>query len=381
MGWLAQIVCGVGLLLSTQATARAEGGDLTLIAAQKLAWQIVPKQKNPDGWGKDIWFALDRNGITPSKSNFCAVAAVIEQESSFVANPEVKSIGRLAIEEATAKIAKLPLLNGIARSVVFSFLENRPDPKKSYLRAIRTAKTERDLDLVARRIVYYLLAEYANVAVLNMPGMASVIEDVNPVKTIGAMQVSMSFVVSEVAAKQGRGLRLQEVWDLRDKLYSRSWGVHFGTRMLLRYRAGYSDRLYVFADYNAGRYSSRNAAFQKMLAMVTGQKISLDGDLLIYESGTPAGRQSQTERALAGIGSGLTEDQIRKDLLLEKRYDFHETVTYLVVAQRYHRRTGLRPLYETLPQIALRGPKQLKSMSTERFARKVKSRYERCMRR
>ncbi|MEZ6841085.1 DUF1615 family protein [Acinetobacter baumannii] len=36
----------------------------------------------------------------------------------------------------------------------------------------------------------------------------------------------------------------------------------------------------VFADYNSCMYSSRNAAFQKMLKELTDKDISLDGDLL-----------------------------------------------------------------------------------------------------
>ena len=57
--------------------------------------------------------------------------------------------------------------------------------------------------------------------------------------------------------------------------------------MLLGYRANYPSRLYVFADYNAGRYASRNTAFQHMVATLSKRDLALDGDLMLYEGGKP----------------------------------------------------------------------------------------------
>ena len=109
----------------------------------------------------------------------------------------------------------------------------------------------------------------------------------NPVSTLGSMQVSISYVIAEVEKAKSSKLGLAEIWKLRDELYTRAGGVNYGTRMLLGYHAGYGSRLHVFADYNAGRYASRNAAFQHMVAKLSGADLALDGDLLIYEGGIP----------------------------------------------------------------------------------------------
>ncbi len=319
------------------------------------------------------------NGIAQKKSNVCAVMAVIEQESTFTANPEVRGLGKLAENEIMAKLGDIPLIPGAASQGVKWFLENKPAPEKSYLALIRAARTERDLDLVFRNLVYYLFKEYASTRLLNTATVARRVDRINPVSTIGSMQVSLAYALAETERREDRSLALERIWQLRDNLYTRSGGVDFGTRMLLGYYAGYKTRLHVFADFNAGRFASRNAAFQHMVSELGRTKLALDGDLLLYESGIPSAKESGTEKAVRALKTGLSDEEIRGDLLNDKQYRFRDTATYKKVAALYEKATRKPAPYAMVPQIRLESPKLSKTMTTERFARAVLARYERCL--
>ena len=367
---LATLTCPIPAFAADPEVSRAE--------VRTLASEIVPAGKDAPGWAADIADALEGNSIRASRSNVCSVMAVIGQESTFTANPEVAGLGRIAEQQIKAKLAALPVLPGAAALGVEIFLATKPTPERSYLAMIRAAKTERDLDLVYRNLTFFLFRAYATTRLLNAAAVAHRIDAANPVATLGSMQVSAAFTIAEVEKAKNRRLGLGAIWKLRDELYTRKGGVAYGTRMLLGYRADYPSRLFVFADYNAGRYASRNAAFQHMVAALSGTELALDGDLMLYDAGNPRPEASATETALRGLK--LMDDQsLRADLLREKDFAFGDTDTYTRVAAAYARTTGQQPPYAMLPQINLKSPKIRHHMTTELFARAVMARYERCM--
>jgi hypothetical protein len=371
--------CSLAAGMGSLPAARANGPDeLSRGQALALAARMVQRDLDPRGWGHDVFRALERNGIRTTRSNFCSVMATIEQESTYTANPEVKGLGRMAEKEIAAKLGALPLPTAAVLGVNW-FLANKPTRAKSYLKLIRAAKTERDLDLVFRNMVFFLFREYASTRLLSASPLARRVDGVNPVSTLGSMQVSISYVIAEVEKAKSRKLGLAEIWKLRDELYTRAGGVNYGTRMLLGYYAGYGSRVYVFADYNAGRYASRNAAFQHMVGKLSGEDLALDGDLLIFEGGVPKKVASSTEKALRSLKLGLADSALRADLERGKSYDFRHTETYGRVTRAYAENTGRKPPYAMIPQIRLVSPKLSKHMTTERFARAVMRRYERCM--
>ena len=193
------------------------------------------------------------------------------------------------------------------------------------------------------------------------------------------MQVSVRFALDETERVSGRRLEMNGIWKLRDELYTRQGGVNHGTRMLLGYYAGYNSRLHVFADFNAGRFASRNAAVQHMVAKLAAQKLALDGDMLIYERGIATSAVSATEKAIRRLKLGLTDETVRADLLKEKAYAFRDTQTYRRIAEIYAKKTGKPAPYAMVPQIKLDSPKLSRSMTTERFARAVMRRYDKCL--
>ncbi|WP_020559405.1 DUF1615 family protein [Thiofilum flexile] len=370
-------------LAATQQTNSPQQPAISLNQVTGLIKAAEPKRPEPKAWAIDMLDVLKQHGLAQSKENVCSIIAVVDQESGFVANPAVPNLGKLSEKAVINKLNQIPLLGGQAEK----FLNNFPDPKKSFMTRIRNAHTERDLDLAYRDLVAELSKRYKFDFLLKNSLARNLIEGQNEIDTIGSMQVAVSFAVQyEREQRRGKGLTLEEVYQVRDKLYTRKGGLFYGTLLLLGYETGYNRKIYRFADFNAGRYASRNAAFQMLISELTAQKLALDGDLLIYSSsGTVTGTLSQTENALRLLNlkyaMGLTEKKIRSDLMLEKSQSFKDTQTYQAVRNIYQKQTKRKPLNAVIPNIRLSSEKTSRILTTEKFASNVNNRYQACMKR
>jgi hypothetical protein len=363
-----------------------------LLAAAAPEQSLSPRQVSglinaerrgvPDsvGWAIDLLDVLRQHDLDASRENICAAIAVISQESSFVADPSVPGLGKLSEKTLRDKADRIPVVGRLA----LNFLENNPTPQDSYMERIRNARTERDLDLTWRALVADA-GKHASLTLVVQSGLFNTfIEDKNEIDTIGSMQVSVKFAIDEHRRRRWTPMMLEDVYAVRDDLYTRHGGMYYGVLQLLGYETGYNKKIYRFADFNAGRYASRNAAFQSVIAALSGRKIDRDGDLLIYAgNGSALATPGQSEKALRAISQamklGLSDKDIRDDLLREKKMGFASTRTFLTLREAYARKTGKAPAFAEVPAIKLNGPKIRRGMTTADFANAVNRRYQACM--
>ena len=164
-----------------------------------------------------------------------------------------------------------------------------------------------------------------------------------------------------------------------DEVFTRRGSLYFGIAHLLAYSAPYDRYLYRFADYNAGQYSSRNAAFQNALSIASGKSLVADGALIPHSD--DAGAPGETElvaRSLAGR-LNLSEAAIRAALEQGRAEDLESTTLYKRVFSLAEHAAGHRLPRAMLPSIQLQGPKIERKLTTEWYAHRVDDRFEHCL--
>ncbi|WP_180102650.1 DUF1615 domain-containing protein [Acinetobacter sp. YH12126] len=379
------------LALSIGLTACGNGSwwskDEPTMEAEQIKKAIPPRVNDRLSWANDIYDISDQLGIPTTKENVCTIVAVVDQESNFVADPHVPGLGEKAVKEVQDRLEekfKDKLGDGIGGTVAGYFqdvLKNQPSPEDNYLSQMRRVQTERELDELYREIFDYMSKHYH---VSALTGAAKLVgqdigEKLNPITTLGSMQVHIGYAKDH--KRQGGNIAA-----LRTDMYSQYGGLYYGIHRLMMYPAEYDKPIYRFADYNSGRYSSRNAAFQSMLNDLTPAELGLDGDLLLYnKDGSPRSVKSQSETALIAVFAEnnviATPRQIRSDLKKEKDQDFEDTLTYKAVKKLYQEKTGKEPFYAMMPEVVISGPKLSRDYNTNWFATRVDGRYQTCMRR
>jgi len=134
---------------------------------------------------------------------------------------------------------------GIPELILEATLATRSTSGMTYRERLDRARTERELsdiyeDLIGR-----------------VPLGRRFLENGNPVRTGGPMQVSVAFARAQSEEKR---YPYAVVESIRDEVFTRRGGLYFGIAHLLDYPASYDRYVYRFAGFNAGRYASRNAA-------------------------------------------------------------------------------------------------------------------------
>jgi len=332
------------------------------LTAGRIEGYLPRSASDRAGWARDIARAFAELEIEASAENICSVVAITEQESQFVADPPVPGLSKIVWREIEARRARY----GIPKLVLDKALETRSPDGRSYRRRIDALRTETEMN----RLYQDMIAE--------LPFGPTLLAKRNPVRTGGPMQVSIAFAEAH-AARHGYPYPVER--SIRDEVFTRRGGMYFGIAILLDYPAPHADPLYRFADFNAGRYASRNAAFQNALAAASGRRLVPDGDLLRYRDGEPADEPSNTRRAVDAIAGrlGLTAGEIDRQLRLEKQPGFGDTLLYRRLFELAERLEGAPLPRAAIPRIRLKSPKITRELTTEWFARRVRWRYDNCM--
>lgn len=311
-------------------------------------------------WAADIETAFAAQRIEPNSENICAVLAVVEQESGYVADPAVANLPKIARGEIDRRAAALH----VPKFVVDAALALRSPDGRRYADRLRNVRTERDLSDIYQDMIG------------SVPLGRRLFADFNPVQTGGPMQVSIPF-----AEANASGYPYPVEGSIRDEVFTRRGGLYFGIAHLLGYRTPYTRKVHRFADYNAGWYASRNAAFQSAVGIAAGVTLALDGDLL--NPGAPMDEPGQTERAVRRLAGELRMDEraIREALQRGNRLDFDDTTLYGRLYALAEARAGKPLPRAVIPGITLDSPKITRELTTAWFATRVDERYRRCLQR
>ena len=311
----------------------------------------------------------------PDRDHVCQVLAVIEQESGYAADPAVDGLGAIVDRGIHEALDSLGPLEGPTRKALLDHAP--PGETRTFEQRIKTVRTEQDVDRLFQDVVAYHREKAPKLAHLAELLFPRLVERYNPIATAGSMQVSVSWAQSVGRAE---GLDAPAV---RAQLYTQTGGVHYGVRRLFD-GADYDEPLFRFADYNAGEWASRNAAFQIHLGTVTGLDVVPDGDLLAYDrNGKPSGDDGQTMTALLAWrlqrAPDLSEGHLRRDVRKEKEHAFEDTETWKRVRADFEEMKHRAPKYAAIPDVALASPKMTKARTTRWFAEMVEGRYRTCL--
>ena len=338
---------------------------LTASEGRALVERLLPDGvQDRSGWATDMYAAIATLDLAPTPQNICAVIAITQQESGFRVDPPVPGLPAIARKEIERRRER----SGVPALVLDAALALPSSNGRSYGERLDAVRTEQQLS--------DLFEDFID----RVPLGRTFFAERNPVRTAGPMQVSVAFAESYV---QARPYPYPREGPVRREVFTRRGGLYFGIAHLLDYPAPYDEYVYRFADFNAGRYASRNAAFQRAVTQLSGVPLTLDGDLLRYDAGRPAREPGATETATRVVARrvNLDDADVRHDLALATAAGFERTGLYERVFALADRTAGRRVPRAVLPEIVLQSPKITRRLTTDWFAHRVDARYGACLQR
>jgi hypothetical protein len=361
---IAAALCAVAItvwLASCASGPRSTRPAVNPDQARALIEKSVPRgAADPSGWAADMTAAFSALEIEPTLENICAVVAVTEQESGFKVDPVIAGLPAIAWREIDNRAEHA----GVPHIVVRTALQLTSPTGRSYGERIDHARTEKDLSDIYEDFIGAI------------PLGRTLFAERNPIRTRGPMQVNIEFAERYSTAKR---YPYPVKTSIADEVFTRRGSLYFGTAHLLAYTASYDAYLYRFADFNAGQYASRNAAFQSAVSSVTGIAVTPDGALLPH--GAQATAVGSTELAARALGKRLNmaDGDIREALERGRSVEFESTELYRRVFALAAQAQGHALPYALLPRIELHGPKIARRLTTEWYAHRVDQRFKRCL--
>lgn len=350
----------------------AKSSDFKAVAKK----EAVDVNERAEIWANAILDSMTANGIPVTEDRLELALILLHRESRLQVNPEsnIKNAYARYMKALDDKVDEVAPEKGRIRDYIEGQIDSFED---QYGDRIKNSETEKELDDVLAelrgQIQPALSTAYPYIPVSQVRDLWNIIDRKLRVRTFGALQVGTDIGGHYYKARGENDITPEEV---KARLFTLEGNLDVGFALFFAaYDAyeGLPDRLkYTFADYNSGVYSSRNAGFQQMVSVLSGQQLALDGDCLRYDGDWVSKEVSNTERAVNGIhnlgwfwegeytmypGNGLagmqvTEHFVRNDLEQEKTAYFVQDPLYLRVSDLYSEQTGNEPIRALIPKVS-----------------------------
>ena len=206
----------------------------------------APASRTATAGSTDLYAAFSALRSRRPREKVCAVTAVIAQESGFHVDPVIPDLGNIAWREIDRRAAHAAIPPGLVHEV----LEIKSSDRPQLCRENRS-RTHRE---GAERCVrgFHRLDSPRPLPVLELESDPNAGSDAGQRRLRRALCGRSPVSVSGEAEHRGRALHAA-----RERVFRRRPSARL-------FDAPYDGRyLYRFADFNAGQYASRNAAFQQ----------------------------------------------------------------------------------------------------------------------